>query len=135
MRVFGRIHQAEQAAQATTPFSTAFANPDWTFRLAAIERLAHVEREIALPWLERALSDAHPSVRTWAVHVLGQHQASELILPALHDQEWQVREAALLVLSMQEAQMSQELLAHAQSDPDAAVSQTAQELLHRQPLP
>lgn len=133
-RVFGRIQQAEQAAQGTIDFSTAFANSDWTLRLAALEQLAYMERERALPWLERALSDTHPSVRAWAVHVSGQHQAFALIQPALCDPDWQVREAALLALHTPETQISQELLIRAQSDPDAAVSQTAQELLHRQPL-
>jgi hypothetical protein len=133
-QVLGRIQQAEQAAEGTTHFATAFASPDWTLRVAAIEQLAHVEKEVALPWLERALSDAHPSVRAWAVHVLAQHQASELILPALHDSQWQVREAAILMLGIQDTQMSQDLLTQAQNDPDAAVSLAAQDVLRQQPF-
>ncbi len=102
-QVLGRIQRAEQIAQDRTQFSTAFTSPDWTWRVAAIEQLAFAEREVALPWLERALSDSHPSVRARAVYLLNQHQASELIQPSLHDPDWQVREIALLASGMQEA--------------------------------
>ncbi|HEX4715430.1 MAG TPA: HEAT repeat domain-containing protein, partial [Ktedonobacteraceae bacterium] len=102
-RVFERIHQAEQLSQEKADFTAAFASSDWTLRLAAVEQLAQVEREIALPWLERALSDEHPSVRAWVIHVAGQHQVSA---SALSDPDWQVREAALLALKEQDAPLS-----------------------------
>jgi hypothetical protein len=133
-QVLGRIQQAEQIAEDSTLFSTAFTSPDWTWRVAAIEQLAHVEREMALPWLERALSDTHPSVRTRAVHMLGQYQASELIRPALHDPDWQVREVAMLALGMQDEPTPPEFLAPAQSNPDAAVSQPLRAVSRQQPL-
>jgi hypothetical protein len=134
MQVLGRIQQAEQVAEDSTLFSTAFTSPDWTWRVAAIEQLAHAEREMALPWLERALSDAHPSVRARAVHMLGQHQASELIRPALHDPDWQVREVAMLALKTQEEPTPTEFLVPSQSDPDPTISQPLREVSRQHPL-
>jgi WD40 repeat protein len=131
-QVLQRIHQAEQASAAASHFSTAFESQDWTVRVAAIEQLAHTEKEKALPWLEHALHDTHPSVRAWAIHVLGQHEAYELLLPALEDDAWQVREAAALELNSREAQAAAELPEHMPGDLDTTVSQTAQEVLRQQ---
>src|SRR5260370_1827905 len=131
-QVLGRIQQAEQSVEDSTLFSTAFTSPDWTWRVAAIEQRAHAEREMALPWLERALSDAHPSARARAAHMLGLHQASELIRPALHDPDWQVREVAMLALGMQDELT--EFLAPAPNDSDAAFSQPSREVSRQQPL-
>lgn len=96
--VLARLQQAEQAAQEDAQIATAFASPDWTRRAALCERLAHAERTQALPWLQRALSDSHPTVRALAVHALGQQRATELLPPLLSDANWQVREAARLAL-------------------------------------
>ncbi|HEU5381679.1 MAG TPA: HEAT repeat domain-containing protein [Ktedonobacteraceae bacterium] len=115
-QVLRRIQQAEQVAEDSTLFSLAFTSSDWTWRVAAIEQLAHAEREVALSWLERALSDAHPSVRARAVSILSQHQASELIQPALHDLAWQVREVAMLALGIREEPTSPAFPTLAQSD-------------------
>jgi WD40 repeat protein len=131
--VFERIHQAEQVAQEKANFTTAFASSDWTLRLAAVEQLAQVEREIALPWLERAISDEHPSVRAWAVHVAGQHQLSALIRSTLSDPDWQVREATELSLKGQDAPLSEHIPLEVQDDPDTVVSQAARELFHQPP--
>lgn len=131
-RVLERIQQAPQAAEDTAHFSAAFASSDWTVRAAAIEQLTRVEKETALPWLERAFSDTHPSVRAWAVCALGQHQESRLILLALHDPDWQVREAAMLVLGERNEEPLPELLMPTQDDSDAAVDLTVQDVLHQQ---
>ncbi|HEY3991589.1 MAG TPA: HEAT repeat domain-containing protein [Ktedonobacteraceae bacterium] len=133
-QVLGRIQRAEQAAEDTELFSQAFTSSDWSLRVAAIEQLARADKEMALPWLERALSDEHPAVRAWAVHALAQHQASALILPTLHDPDWQVREAAMLALGMQDEQIATDFPAFAQDDPEVAIEQPARVLLPHQPL-
>lgn len=133
-QVLGRIQRTEQIAEDSTLFSTAFTSPDWTWRVAAIEQLAHAKREMALPWLERALSDAHPSVRARAISMLGQHQVSELIRPALHDPDWRVREIAMLALGIQEEPTPAEFLVPSQSDPETTISQPSYEFARQLPL-
>lgn len=133
-RVFERIRQAERISQERTNFTAAFTSSDWTLRLAAVEQLAQVERALALPWLERALADEHPSVRACAVHVAGQHQASAFIRSALSDPDWLVREAALLALKEQDTPLAENIPLAMQDDPDAAVSETARALAHQPSL-
>lgn len=133
-KIFERIHKAEQTVQEKTNFTTAFANSDWTLRLAAVEQLAQIERAIALPWLERALADGHPSVRAWAVHVADQHQVPTFIHQALNDPDWQVREAALLALKSQDAP-SPEHIPLTSGSPEATLNLTEQKLFYQPPNP
>jgi hypothetical protein len=107
-RILARIQEAERVAQESAQIATLFASSDWTQRASLCAQLAHMERAQALPWLQRALSDTHPTVRATAVYALNLHQADELLHPLLADASWQVREAVALALGLATGEASPE---------------------------
>lgn len=91
-------------AHTEQEFLTALHDERWEMRSAAVEAPGIVDEHTAFPHLLEALSDESPFVRISALRTLGKLEESlpanamnELLATTL-DQDWQVREMAMLTL-------------------------------------
>jgi hypothetical protein len=111
----------------------ALEHPQWEVRAAAVRALEESELQASLEPLIAALQDEHRLVRAAAVHAAGRLAARasdasmlvEHIYLALRDEEWEVREMAVLMLGERDEPAARPLLQVALQDTNSSVREAA----------
>jgi Tol biopolymer transport system component len=132
--ILQRLKLAEdgQGPISAQHLQVALAQPDWTLRASALQRVeispeANEAAQLST-CLHAALHDQHVSVRAAAVTALGRLGQHELLLTAFNDEDWQVREAVVLALKTghdEDTQIFSTSLLMALDDLDSSVRDTA----------
>lgn len=105
---------------------------DWSFRVAALQKLSKPGRRITLQPVVEALQDEQADVRSAAVRAMGamgEHIPVTALQAVLHDPAWTVREAAVRALALSKshiplAQLTDILHSDADESVRAAAAQT-----------
>ncbi|HLI70846.1 MAG TPA: HEAT repeat domain-containing protein [Ktedonobacteraceae bacterium] len=132
MGQLGLVRESSEIKGDPDELARGLADPSWTVRVEATQKLGKIGKQAPLGLLLVALSDQHSSVRAAAARALGRNQrqaAIPALVTALSDTEWVVRaEAALALGKMGELAPLEPLLAALQ-DRDASVRAAASRAL------
>lgn len=128
MGQLGLVRESSEIKGDPDELARGLADPSWTVRVEATQKLGKIGRQAPLGLLLVALSDQHSSVRVAAARALGRNQrqaAIPALVAALGDTEWAVRaEAALALGKMGDLAPLESLLA-TMRDRDASVRAAA----------